>query len=352
MTIANVARPGRNTAAATVRRFWESVVLLRTDVALLAANPWLVHERAPKSVLSFGSAPFLQTAIALQKPDLVDVGLRLGAPLEQRDYKGRTALSALLEATHAGWSSGPDRQVYLRKLLDAGARRDTLDDEGRPLWMAGGTLQDVPLLSELVSDGAPVDGCDEAGQTWLAHAISSPGTPLDAFDLLLRAGADPNGGLPISVWRTPLAGALRFQAFDLAALLVERGAAINGRDRLGRTVLHSVTNASAVRWLLARGADLEARDAKGQTPLLSALTQMSVTPVFTEVASQLCGSGANLDARSYAEGSATARALATCAATPCESLLGAIRAIDARRTAVDLLGLDQSQSSAASANRI
>lgn len=133
MTVSSVRRPGRNSATATVRRFWESVVLLRTDVALLAANPWLVHELAPKSVLTFGAAPFLQTSIALQKPDLVDTGLRLGAPLEQRDYKGRTALFALLEATHAFWSGGPDRQVYLRKLLNAGARRDTLDDDGRPL---------------------------------------------------------------------------------------------------------------------------------------------------------------------------------------------------------------------------
>ncbi|MGJ7523485.1 ankyrin repeat domain-containing protein [Variovorax sp. LT1P1] len=294
----------------------------------------------------------MQTAIALQKPDLVDAGLRLGAPLEQRDYKGRTALFALLEATHAFWSGGPDRQVYLRKLLNAGARRDTLDDEGRPLWMAAGTFRDVNLLSELVRDGAPVDGCDEAGQTWLAHAISSPGTPLEAIDLLLRAGADPNGGLRMGAGRTPLACALRFEAFELAALLVEAGAAIDGRDRLGRTVLHSATNTAAVRWLLARGADLEARDARGQTPLLSALAQMPVTPVFTEVATQLCGSGADLGAHAYAEGAATARALAKRAATPCESLLGAIRSVDARSAALDLLGIDESPSKVAPARLI
>jgi len=61
------------------------------------------------------------------------------------------------------------------------------------------------------------------------------------------------------------------QASEMVMLLLELGADVNARSRLGRTILHESilrgTNDEHVAYLLAYGADIHARDVNGWTPL-------------------------------------------------------------------------------------
>ena len=86
-------------------------------------------------------------------------------------------------------------------------------------------------------------------------------------------------------------------AGDHAAVerLVSQGAALEGRDRHGRTALLAAAQHGqkrAVLALLAAGADLEATDENGYTPLIWAAQQG-----HTAVVAALLARGANLDAR-------------------------------------------------------
>ena len=61
------------------------------------------------------------------------------------------------------------------------------------------------------------------------------------------------------------------QASETVMLLLELGADVNARSRLGRTILHECilrgSNDEHVAYLLAYGADIHARDVNGWTPL-------------------------------------------------------------------------------------
>jgi ankyrin repeat protein len=127
---------------------------------------------------------------------------------------------------------------------------------------------------------------DIGGDAPLHDAVMSKS--YDVAALLLDAGADPNMGQgPMLGPCAPgpdsqsLETALQFAAempdIQMAGLLLSHGAAINARDRSGRTALHHAVSAGdeataaqrldTVRFLLAHGADANAKDSEGRTPL-------------------------------------------------------------------------------------
>ena len=92
----------------------------------------------------------------------------------------------------------------------------------------------------------------------------------------LEEGADIN-------WRSPrygttaLMAAAEFVKKDAVAFLLERGADVNLKDKVGRTALHFACKRSPdppepgrveiIKLLLEHGADRHARTDRGQTPL-------------------------------------------------------------------------------------
>lgn len=69
---------------------------------------------------------------------------------------------------------------------------------------------------------------------------------------------------------TPLHWAIRSQHNGILALLLEKGAELNAKNREGRTPLHEAIlggNSVAIDMLLAKGASINAQDKTGSTPL-------------------------------------------------------------------------------------
>lgn len=129
-------------------------------------------------------------------------------------------------------------------------------------------LVDQPAAMEAaLAAGADPDGTDAAGNTPL-HACAWPGN-LAVARLLLEHGANVDArnrrGVPV------LHEAVRRGRPEMAMLLAEHGAATGDHaDDDGSTPLHWAAKAGwteFARFLLARGAAVDARDKSGRTPL-------------------------------------------------------------------------------------
>ena len=101
--------------------------------------------------------------------------------------------------------------------------------------------------------------------TWLKRSILE-GDVEDARKSL-AAGADPNHAMVEGEIRSlPLIQAATKHA-DLVEVLLEYGADVSARDRLGATALHFANNPDIIIKLLAAGADPKAKSNDGGTAL-------------------------------------------------------------------------------------
>ena len=120
------------------------------------------------------------------------------------------------------------------------------------------------MLRFLLENGAPVDGRNEDGATYLQVAIENEDE--DIVQLLIERGANVN--VTDESGATPL---MQVESLDLAKLLIERGANVNAADKEGQTALHRVVSESGnfelAELLIAHRADVNARDSDGYSPL-------------------------------------------------------------------------------------
>lgn len=149
-------------------------------------------------------------------------------------------------------------------LLEAGADPNARSGGGdTPLHRAAGS-GNVEILMALLKAGAVVNVKGFEGLTPLMYAVAEP-KRAKVMRVLLDVGADPNARASAG-WST-LHNARYAEA---VTALLEAGAFLEARDRLGSTPLHWVasrTSNDTVKALLDVGADLNARDNKGLTPL-------------------------------------------------------------------------------------
>ncbi|TPW21849.1 MAG: ankyrin repeat-containing protein [Elusimicrobia bacterium] len=174
------------------------------------------------------------------------------------------------------------------------------------------------LLEFLLTEGVPVSGKSEKGQT--ALTILSKHTALEAAQLLVRAGADEAPlkwtplhkavayGTPGDVaarleadeplepkdhdGRTPLVLAVQLGELEKAKLLAGRGADKDARWLEKFSLLElavSEGHAKLVEWLAAGGADVDAESEYGFTPLTNAVMSGS-----TELVKILLAAGADV----------------------------------------------------------
>ncbi|MFV0679674.1 ankyrin repeat domain-containing protein [Ottowia sp.] len=94
---------------------------------------------------------------------------------------------------------------------------------------------------------------------------------------------------------TPLHGVVGEHHFDMAALLIDKGAHVDARNDEGISPLHLAAYPEMVDILMAHGAVIEARDVRGNTPLhLAAESAEGI-----HVVERLLIQGADINARNH-----------------------------------------------------
>jgi ankyrin repeat protein len=206
--------------------------------------------------------------------------LKRGAPVNSPDHNGRMPL------IHAIETGSPD---IVEALLDAHADISVKGPYGWSVLQTAFDNQSASIANLLVQHGADANGPLTDGIAPLCKAysllpmsFSEPPMPFSVTTIpdpeihtliqtLLDHGADPNTA--DTRYRPPVAlvlDVMQSQDFDIAKLLVERGARLDCRDHVGKTPLHWAAyygNGDMIRLLLARGASLDAQDDLGRTPL-------------------------------------------------------------------------------------
>lgn len=287
-----------------VKTFWGCVSGDQMEEAwpLLHANPWLMtHHRPPKKGVFTYSTPFLQAAINHDNLALIEHGIVHGAPLEDRCSEGCTPLQSLLSSFSL--SNGPQWEETNRLvglMVDAGARGDAIDDEGKPAW-AGAFHQPMAIWEKMVQGAFTLDYLDKAGRS--AISLTMKHHP-EKTAYLVENGANVNLINPKAMEYAPLMMALDSDNEPMADFLLAHGARLDLKDALGRGFLHLCSQDAPAKWLIQHGVPLEDKDRFGRTPLLQALEQGNGVH---EVSMALIVAGANLDARDHQTTSVLAR---------------------------------------------
>lgn len=152
-----------------------------------------------------------------------------------------------------------------------------------------------PALEAIAGRRGALDRRDRNGATALWHAVYfgkpawvtrllTAGASLDAHDAAALDRAHGSGHT-VAVWQSLPAGApatpsgkgtllhtavARVGSVEVIRLLLDRGVAVDGRDRFGSTALHIATfrgDVEAIELLVSRGADVNAADRVGYTAL-------------------------------------------------------------------------------------
>ena len=236
----------------------------------------------------------LTTAVVSGKLKIVSLLISYNLDVNVTTEKG------LLSPIHlAGYHKHQD---IMKLLIKSGANLNALDGAGySPLTSAvyHGNLEIVSLLIDYNLDINKADG-----NGWSPILIAASKGWNDIFSFLIKRGSDinskePNGwstlnmcisrgefkmvkllidsgvdvNLPNKIGSTPLAyavnnGKMEIQ-YDIASLLIERGASTNIKLRSGRSLLHMAADGGyyyMIQLLLANGAKIGTKDRNGNSP--------------------------------------------------------------------------------------
>lgn len=149
------------------------------------------------------------------------------------------------------------RSVLMRALFETQDDEDDYDEEAY-------TSRRLPVIKSLLAGGADINKQDENGDTALMYACIC--SPINIVEFLLS----DEHGQKVNVDHENLDGVTALMTtivnvndIDTVKLLVEHGADINKRNRLGDTVLtiavefSPTLNAEVIRYLVDRGAEFD-----------------------------------------------------------------------------------------------
>jgi ankyrin repeat protein len=173
-------------------------------------------------------------------------------------------------ATALHWAAQWDDLQTADLLIRAGARADVANDLGiTPLWLAC-TNGSVAMVQRLLGAGANPNTSLPNGETVLMIAARTG--KVDPILALLAHGANVNATEHVQA-QTALMWAAAERHHEVARVLIERGADIHSRSKLGYTPLLFAAregDEDGVRVLLAAGARINDVAADGTSALLAA----------------------------------------------------------------------------------
>ena len=190
---------------------------------------------------------------------------------EAKDKSGRQALDVIASCGARG---------LFAKLISMGGRADMkkLVCEGRSttLFASASYGSDLQIMETVLQHNPGIDINFQdlvTGQTALHAAFSGPNRGLESIRLLLELGADLN--IKDRVGCSPIFSAVSSSSQQncfrhTVDLLLQHNGNLHTNDALGNTLLHHAVkygNLSAMEVLLEKGCDVNARTAHGASPL-------------------------------------------------------------------------------------
>lgn len=163
---------------------------------------------------------------------------------------------------------GGNPQV-VKELLDAGIPIDAPIHYQTPLAKAA-EAGDATMVEFLLSEGANI-GLSKGpfGDSAIVLAVRSGS--IETASTLLSAATDVNGKKSEGLW-TPLTCVLFTQDPEMLRFLIQQGADVNLKDKLGNTPLHeAIGKPDLVQILIESGTDINGKNKRGETPLEYAL---------------------------------------------------------------------------------
>ena len=232
------------------------------SAAVLAA---LLAAGADANAATGGGEPVLMTAARTGNVDALRVLLQRGAAVNARErWFGETAMM---------WAAAENHAAAVRVLAEAGADIN-----------ARSTVLEAPIL-EFPRSGGPNSPFPRGGWTPLMFAARQGA--IDAAGALAGLGADLNAialpqtdvpmkpdeiarALKDGVGTTALVFAIINSHYDLAAMLLERGANPNLADMTGMAALYAAVDMNSLQWVQGRPAPVltDRRDAVDLVKLL------------------------------------------------------------------------------------
>jgi ankyrin repeat protein len=227
---------------------------------LLSNDSIDVNSRLP----GHANPPALLFAARLGRKDVVDVLLRFGARIDERNDDGRTACHVAARGEAEVLALLLTHRPNLALRCDSGLT---------PLEHAFTIPRGESIAMMLIEAGAPLDHIDRR------HLCHLAATSTSAIRTLLRRGV-VFSELRDYDQRTPLhlaAAGLQPNCDVLDMLVNECGVDVEARNKRGSTCILECRNVDAMRVLITAGANLHAVDTSGRTPLHALVDEMSAT---------------------------------------------------------------------------
>lgn len=326
----------------------------REAAAAEAGLQLLLAAGADACARAYGGLTPLHTAARNGSPEaaagavrlLVAAGADIEAQLDSSAGGGRPLHMAV-----AANDSPAGMEAAVAALLAGGACVDAHNSRGGQTALhiaatrCSGGKAAVGAMRALLSAGASVLAVDAEGRQPLHLAIGASDTALEAVQVLLEGGADPNaaclgsGGQACGGWRPLHAVALLpdgHAAAQLVALLVSAGARVDAADAAGSTALMwtarnehrqqagsssgssggsaEPTAAAIAAAFLAAGASLAACDSAGSTALHCAAAAAAHNSAAPQLIATLLEAGAEAKLEAEDAGKQTPLQLAVAAA--------------------------------------
>jgi ankyrin repeat protein len=235
-------------------------------------------------------SPILNAAAVYGHREIVEALLKEGAKVTETDREGNSAL-------HAAAFLGRSEVVEL--LLEKGADANAKNNRGQsPMDSVAADWQTTQFIANLLQIEVDQQKVEAGRAKSLALLTNSGGKSSSGGGGLLAAvrkqdvaavkqaladGADANGQ-DAQIGVTALGWASLNGNVEIARLLIDKQANVNGKSRDGGSPLHGAIfmgHAAIVEVLLNKGADVNAKNGRGELPQLGASADAGTTRFIT-----------------------------------------------------------------------